>query len=61
MAILQSLITSYTGKQKEKEIHQFLESKNTGYKKTKANAFEVMQINTEFLKKNLPVLENYFK
>lgn len=60
MGLLESLITTYATKEKEKEIKQFLESKHTGYNKTKANAFEIMQINTNWLNKNKKDLEKYF-
>mgnify|MGYP001566580248 CR=1 FL=1 len=60
MGLIESLIVSYVGKEKEEEIRSFLDSKETGYEKTKANAFELMQINTNWLENNSRILENYF-
>ncbi|MEK6880933.1 MAG: ERAP1-like C-terminal domain-containing protein, partial [Nanoarchaeota archaeon] len=60
IGLLKSLITSYVGREKEEEIREFLNSKETGYEKTKANAFELMQINTNWLNNNKTILENYF-
>ena len=61
MGLLESLITLYTGRQKESEIRKFLRSKKVAFKQTQANAFETMQINTRFLEKNKAVLQDYFK
>ena len=61
MDILRSIITPYTGRDKEKEIREFLDIRVKGYKKTKANSFEVMQINTNWLEKNKKVLVRYFR
>lgn len=61
MALLESLITSYTGKENKKKIKSFLDSKKTGYGKTKANAFETLEVNTTWIHNNLSVLENYFR
>jgi tricorn protease interacting factor F2/3 len=60
MGLIESLITSYLGKEKEKEIRNFLNSKKVAFKKTQANAFETMQINTRFLEKNSTALVEYF-
>jgi tricorn protease interacting factor F2/3 len=60
MGLLDSLITTYTGKQKEKELKEFLKTKKVAYEKTKTNAFEKMQMNTSLLEKNSPVLKEYF-
>ncbi len=60
ISLLEALITSYTGKEKEKEIRKFLKTKDIGFKKTIANSFEIMQLNTKFLESNKKVLENYF-
>ncbi len=60
MSFLESFITLYADKQKEKEIKNFLKNKKTGYEKTKANAFEIMQINTKWFENNKNVLEDYF-
>ena len=60
ITLLESMITSYIGKEKEKEIRSFLKSKNIGFKKTQANAFEIMQINTKLMENNKETLKKYF-
>jgi len=60
MGLLESLITPYTGEDKKHEIKEFLDLKNTGYEKTKRNSFEIMDINTDWMKKNRKVLKDYF-
>lgn len=61
MGLLEAMITSYTGKQKEEEIRSFLKQKKVAYKKTQANAFETMRLNTNWLNNNSKILEDYFK
>ncbi len=61
ISLLEALITLYIGKEKEKEIREFLKREDMGFKKTIANSFEIMQINTKFLESNKKVLEDYFK
>jgi tricorn protease interacting factor F2/3 len=61
MGLIESLITSYTGKQKEAELRKFLNSKKVRFKQTQANAFETLRINTRFLETNKKHLQDYFK
>jgi len=61
MTLLESIITSYTGKENKLKIKSFLDAKKIGYEKTKANAFETMDINTKWLNRNELILENYFE
>lgn len=59
--LLETLITSNTEKEKLVEIANFLKIHKIKYSKTKANAFEIAQMNSTFIKRNSKILENYFK
>lgn len=61
MELIESLIISYVGKDMKVKLKEFLESKNTGYHKTKANAFEILDINTDWLNNNKEALFSCFK
>ena len=60
MGLLEAMITLYIGKEKEKELKEFFRKNEVGYKKTLANSFEVMGINTKFFEKNKERVKHYF-
>ncbi len=59
--ILEALIISYPEKHKKEEIRLFLKKNKIQYEKTKANSFEISDINEKFIKTNSKIIENYFK
>ncbi len=60
MGFLESLIELYIGKDTNREIKDFIDSKNTGYEKTKRNSFEFADINIQWLDKNESKLAEFF-
>ena len=61
MGLLDALITPHVGKQNKTKLKAFLKSKKVQYKKTQANAFERLDINTRWIENNKKILEEYFK
>jgi len=61
MGFLETLITSHTDKSKLEEIKKFLDKHKVKYEKTKANSFEIADINFNFIRKNSKILEKYFQ
>lgn len=52
MGLLNALITPHVGKQMKTELKKFLNSKKVQFKKTQANAFERLDINTRWIQNN---------
>ncbi len=59
MDFLEAFITLYSIKEK-KAISSFLKSKKVKYEKTKANSFEIMEIQSSWVENNKEILRNYF-
>jgi len=60
MGLLESIILPHTGEKNKKKLRAFIKSKKIKYKKTQANAFERLDINTRWVKNNKSSLENYY-
>jgi len=60
IGLIEAIILPHTGEEKKKEILEFLESKKVKYEKTKKNAFEFLDINTIWIKRNKEILKDYF-
>jgi len=61
MDFLEALIKLCGAGGKERKVRLFLNSKKVTFERTKQNSFELLRINSAFIRKNKPVLKGYFQ